>query len=145
MNASRRIVPARSRSTISATRPASCGPRNVSAPADGFDGPRAERQHERVVGDPRAVLRLDRALAGQHACDRVAVQPHAAVGGDRRERQAAHAAAPERLGHGERAVGEVAAGREQLDLEPVAGELLKGEHGLEAGHSAAGDEHTQWE
>jgi GAF domain-containing protein len=53
------------------------------------------------------------------------------------------AAGPERLGDSQRPVREVAAGRQQLDGDPVARQRLEREHALDPGHAAAGDEHAQ--
>jgi hypothetical protein len=56
------------------------------------------------------------------------MQSHAAVVGDRCERDALDAAGTEQLRNGQRPLGEVAPGRQQLDLHTVAGERLQGEH-----------------
>ena len=49
----------------------------------------------------------------------------------------------ERLGHGERLVPEGGFGREQFDVDQVAGQFAQCEERLETGHAAAGDQNTE--
>lgn len=70
------------------------------------------------------------------------MKEHAAVGGDRGQRQALHAGGAERLLDRKRPVGEMALRAQQLDLDAIAGQRLQSKHRLESGHTPAGDEHT---
>jgi len=49
----------------------------------------------------------------------------------------------ERLGDREWLVPKRGFGREQLDVDQVAGQLAQCEHRLEPGHAAAGDQNTE--
>jgi len=103
-----------------------------------LDRPGPEGQDQHVVTEPSAFLRLDHVRVGQYVCERVAVHSHAAVGADRGEREPLHPPRHERLGDGQRTVGEMPLGGQQLDGGAVAGERLEREHRLEAGDPAAG-------
>ena len=134
-NATRRIAPSRSAVDHVAHAPDVLRAAEGQRAGHGLGRARAEREHERVVLEPGAVLRLDHAIVGVDPRDGVAHERHRAVGGDRRDREALHAAGRERLRDGERAVREVPIRREQLDRRAIARERLQREHGLQARHS----------
>ena len=117
----------------------SARPPNVMAPGTASSRRAPTASEQRVVGQL--------ATGGVHAVRRrvhrgeaAALEPEAALRGQRGEREALRHAEAERLGHGLRPVGERVAIGEQGDAHAVAGEVLDGQGALEGRGAAAGDE-----
>jgi hypothetical protein len=98
---------------------------------------------ERVVGDPLAATGDDAALVGLDRVQRAGHDLGVEVRGDPRQLDPARMGDGERLGHGHRAVVEVALGREQRHANAVAGQRVEGHHGLERRDTAARDEDVE--
>jgi hypothetical protein len=75
--------------------------------------------------------------------DRVVDDPGASVVGELVERERAHLADSERLGHGERPVHELAIRSDESDGDAVFGEGSQREHRLECRDTGAGDQDTR--
>jgi hypothetical protein len=85
-------------------------------------GQRPARNHERVVGDLGAVCGASRLRLALDRCELVEREDGAGAVGDRREIEVIDHGDPERLGDRERPVPELRLGREQLEVDQVAGE-----------------------
>jgi hypothetical protein len=101
---------------------------------------RPEREQQRVVAERRPVARVDLPRVRVHADHRVGDPAHAAVARDRLPLVPARRTGAERLGDRQRGIGEVAARRDDVDPDPVAGERLEREQPLQGADAAAGDE-----
>ena len=75
--------------------------------------------------------------------ERARAEPGPLVRGDVLQREAANLTELERLGHPQRAVGEIRVRRDQLDARPLFSECPEREQRLDAGHTPACDEHAR--
>jgi hypothetical protein len=105
--------------SMTAMRPASSGPRNVTAPGTATFG-RAERKDEVVVWQHLTAAGDRRSRVELHGGEDVRLEGDAAILCDRRKLAAQRRAEAEWLAHRQRPVDELPSGREQRHLRAVA-------------------------
>ena len=104
--------------------------------------PRAHGEHEHVVGQLVAILGDAAALFVLDAVKRATVPASAELGRRVLQPDAAHALRLERLIDGHRAVDEPQLGRDDRDVDAIAGQRAQRQQRLQPRDPAAGDEHA---
>ena len=107
---------------------------------DGGKRARSEREDDHVVLDRVSVREHGELLVRPHPGEPTVAQLGAGGIDEPREREAAHLADVERLGHCERPVDELVLRCDQLDRDLLRRERLQRERGLEPGNSGSGDD-----
>ena len=109
----------------------------------GLDLARADGDQQGVILDAAAVLRVDRAGVGVDPLERVLRPVGARVVRDSAQRVPARPPEGERLADGHRAVDELVARRQKLDVDGVAGEPSEAKKTLDCRDAAATDHDTE--
>ena len=98
------------------------------------------RHHEHVVGNFCAAPRQRNALGGPDGDDRILAARRAEVAGDLGELESRRIAEIKGPGNREWAIDELPLGRNDLYLDPVAGEVAQGQQSLDGRDTAACDD-----
>jgi hypothetical protein len=105
--------------------------------------PCSEREQEHVVPELLAILGCEHVSLGIDGGHDSLVQLGARGFRQRLQREPFHLTDAKRLYDRERAVDELALGRNKVERHPVLGERAQGERRLERGDAAARDDHSQ--